>query len=181
MLGLYDGIATLARIVLRRPEVQLTVVVLGGLLAVLALGVARRRAWSSARTWAGVGAAFAFAVLPATTLPREGVAPSVRASWGHTFHCTLAPRLFSADPEVLLNTAMLVPFGFLAVLCLRRVGWVVAIAAAAVLVVELVQTATALGTCQMSDLVHNTLGAALGAGLAVALLRWRRLAGHLSG
>lgn len=169
-----DGVETLARIVLRRPEVQVTALVLGALLAAGVLVLASRRGWSRARAATGVAAAFAFALLPATTLTRGGASPSVRATWGQGLHCAVAPQLFSRDPEVLLNTALLVPFGFLALLCLRRVSWVVGVAVAAVVVVELLQTALALGTCQVSDLVHNTLGAVLGAALGVAFLRGRR-------
>jgi hypothetical protein len=167
---MYDGVEVLARIVLRQRDVQLTVAVAGSLLGLVVLVVARRHGWSRGRRALGVLAAFALAVLPAVTLARGSGWHPLSWPWQRG-GCGLAPQLTRITPEVLLNTAVLAPFGLLAVLALRSVWWVLGVAVVAVLAVELIHAMTGWGRCEASDLVHNLLGAAVGAGLAAAILR----------
>lgn len=78
--------------------------------------------------------------------------------------------------ERLANVAMFVPFGFLsALLCGRRWWLAVVVGAAYSCLIEGTQ-ATILAASRVADvgdLITNTLGAAIGAALAVAVLRVR--------
>jgi glycopeptide antibiotics resistance protein len=71
----------------------------------------------------------------------------------------------------LLNAFLFVPAAFFAMLAVRRAAPVVLAALASSFAVEAVQSVTALGTCQTSDVVRNVAGAMFGCGVAALLLR----------
>jgi VanZ family protein len=92
------------------------------------------------------------------------------ANWsGVAAACQLTdPSVMSRD--AVLNVALLLPFGFFAVLALRgtmptlvAVPIVVLSATTISVVVEATQAAYRVGACDSSDVVHNTVGAVLGA------------------
>ncbi len=80
--------------------------------------------------------------------------------------------------DAVLNVVLLVPFGLFAVLALRgtipallAVTTVVLAATTISVVVEATQAAYRIGACDSSDVVHNTVGAALGALLGACSAR----------
>jgi glycopeptide antibiotics resistance protein len=71
----------------------------------------------------------------------------------------------------LLNAFLFAPAAFFAMLAVRRAAPVVFAALASSSTVEAVQSVTALGTCQTSDVVRNVAGAMFACGVAALLLR----------
>lgn len=72
------------------------------------------------------------------------------------------------------NVVMFVPLGVLLPLCsasLRRFGRCMAVCAACIVCVELMQLITRLGVCDIDDLILNLIGAAAGYGIYRALFR----------
>lgn len=163
-----NDLEVLARIILRQPAVLLTLFVVAAALAGLTIGLARRLGWPWSRQIFAVLAAAAFALLPATTLARSG--PSLVSQ----LHCNTSVGLLSRSPEAVLNTAVLGPFAFFAVLAARRAAVVLALAAGAAVLVEVIQAATGAGTCEASDVARNVFGAGVGAVAALGLLAIRR-------
>ncbi len=140
------------------------------------LGVA---AWWLAprRGWAQVPA-----VLAACSLAL-GLALTVARPFGHfaaggvnplaVLRLCMAGSLSLANLYEQLNVVMLVPFAIFGTLAIRRP---VAVAISCTLIsafAEVVQGATGGGQCQVRDVVHNTLGGALGVLVAMVLL-WLR-------
>jgi len=73
--------------------------------------------------------------------------------------------------NIILNVAMFMPLGiFLPLLCakLRKFYIALPIAFLASLAIEIAQLATRRGVFSIEDILHNTLGAALGLGLLLA-------------
>lgn len=65
---------------------------------------------------------------------------------------------------LILNVLLYYPLGYLLVILFPklRMWQVIAIGAACSLVTEILQYAFSMGWCEMDDLIHNTLGAAIG-------------------
>lgn len=77
--------------------------------------------------------------------------------------------------EILLNIAFFIPVGLLAAVLFCRHGrWWVPVALGCLLSVciELTQLLARCGYCEVDDVMNNTLGAALGAGLVWLIDRW---------
>lgn len=85
----------------------------------------------------------------------------------------------STSPEALLNTVMLVPLAFFAVLAIRR-AWPVVLAVLLLpAVIELAQTRIPGRTCSGMDYVTNAAGGLAGALLgALVLVLWQRRRGN---
>ena len=77
--------------------------------------------------------------------------------------------------DIILNTLMLVPFGFFVPLWIRKADkpWKAALAGLiASLIIEIIQLATTRGFFEIDDLLHNTLGAFFGGILGCLLAQW---------
>lgn len=90
--------------------------------------------------------------------------------------------LFARVFETVGNLALFIPLGWmLAILLRRRVGHAIAWAALFSLTIELIQFAFGLGRTDITDVILNTAGAAIGVGLANlfpredTLFRWLTL------
>lgn len=158
-------IETIGRIVMTQTNVLITLVVGVLMLAPAAMVFARRRRWSRARIASAGLAGGSFALVPATTLARG----DAMIGWGRS--CLIQPGLSLETPEALLNALLFVPAAFFAVLAVRRAIPIVLAALASSAAVEAAQSATALGTCQTSDVVRNVAGAMFACGVATLLLR----------
>lgn len=159
-----EDIEVLARIVLRQPIVLATLFGVGLLLAAVAWVSTRGRQWPAWRRVALCLSGPAFALLPATTLARHHEAirwrmPYLAGDPRELLHL----GLLTPTPENLLNMAMLVPFGFLAVLATRRTGVVLVATLLSVVVVELLQGAAGIGVVEIPDVAQNVGGCLLGA------------------
>lgn len=156
--------------------------VAGGIVLAVVYGVFRKRygktkpfPWGKTVVW----------FLVAGYLAVLGYATLLRQSWGVrevSFHPLRAwmeawnDFSFKSWANVLLNVALFVPAGFLLPLLWEKLRkWKRAIPAGfgLSLAVELAQLALARGVCDVDDLIANTLGAALGFFLVMALLGLR--------
>lgn len=167
-------------------------VVSGLLLAAVALVAQRRTDWVAAWSWCGL--VWSLVVIALVTLvPLYGIDLAVPAET-RSETCSLdyggpAPDGFwvFSGGQRLLNTALFVPAGALLVLAVSRwrVGWIAAPLgliglAAYSLALELLQLELArIGrACDVTDLVDNVVGAAIGFALglvvSVVLRPWRR-------
>lgn len=150
----------IGRIVMTQTSVLITLVVGILLLAPAAMLCANRGGWSRSRiAFAGLAAA-SFALVPATTLARG----DAQITWGHS--CLIQPGLSLNTPEAKLNALLFAPAAFFAMLAIRRAAPVVLGALASSAGVEVLQSVTALGTCQSSDVVRNVAGAMVACGVA---------------
>lgn len=130
--------------------------------------LAGRRGWPRwPAALAGCGLALALAVTlvrPLGEYPAGGFGPV-----GALRECVVGPLSLTRTYEK-LNVAMLMPYAFFATVATRRPA---VVAASTVLVsglVEYLQAATGIGTCQARDVAHNTMGGVLGALLGVGAL-----------
>ncbi|MDT7537714.1 MAG: VanZ like family, partial [Actinomycetota bacterium] len=119
-------------------------------------------------------AGWALAVALSLTLFRAGDQTGILGACAVT-----VPAVLSGDG--LANLALFAPAAFLAVLAIGRPGLVAFGVAAASVAIEGLQAALAVGVCDSSDALLNTVGG-LTAALAAALVRsglarWHRLAG----
>lgn len=167
-------------------------VVSGLLLAAIALVAQRRTDWVAAWSWCGL--VWSLVVIALVTLvPLYGIDLAVPAET-RSDTCSLdyggpAPEGFwvFSGGQRLLNTALFVPAGALLVVAVSRwrVGWIAAPLglvglAAYSLALELLQLELArIGrACDVTDLVDNVVGAAIGFALGlvltVVLRPWRR-------
>jgi VanZ like family len=126
---------------------------------------AHRTRWSRARIVSAGLAGTSLALVPATTLARG----DALIAWGRS--CLIQPGLSLGTPEALLNALLFAPTAFFAMLALRQAAPVVLAVLASSTAVEAVQSVTALGTCQTSDVVRNVAGAMVACGVAALLLR----------
>lgn len=74
-------------------------------------------------------------------------------------------------PQVLMNTVMFIPFGFLLKAAFRSWDWKMVLAYGSLfsLLIELLQLALMKGAAEVDDLIHNTFGCVIGYGMAVLL------------
>lgn len=72
--------------------------------------------------------------------------------------------------DAALNVVLFVPFGLFATLLWRRPGRVIGVGALISLVVEVIQPVLGSGANDLTDIVTNTVGAAIGAGAAMVIL-----------
>ena len=158
-------IEVIGRIVMTQTSVLVTLGVGILVLAPAAMMSARRLRWSRVRIASAGLAGASFALVPATTLARGDAV----ISWGRS--CLIQPGLSLGTPEALLNAFLFAPAAFFAMLALRQATPVVLSALAASAAVEAVQSVTALGTCQTSDVVRNVAGAVFACGVAALLVR----------
>ena len=131
-------------------------------------------AWMLATRWGGVriaatAAAVALIGVADVTVLRPGLLHA-HADWSR-----IATACVVTDPgwlsaETVLNVALFVPFAFLAVLAFGRAlpalfGAVAVVFGSSCLSlgIEATQAAYGIGACDSSDVVHNVLGAGLGA------------------
>lgn len=164
----------------------------GAFFALLAAGLRRSLGWVGAAAWCGF-AWWLVVIALVTLVPISGIDYTVPAET-RPESCSMdyggpAPEgfwIFSGGQR-LLNTALFVPAGALLVLAVSRwrAGWLMAPLgliglAAYSLGIELVQLELARidRACDVTDLVDNVIGAAIGfaAGLLLALVvrPWRR-------
>lgn len=150
---------------MRQTGVLVTMALLTCVLAPLCVRYARRGAWSRARTvFAGLAGA-GVALVPATTLARG----AVLVEWDRG--CLIQSGLSMSTPEAALNVLLLTPAAFFGVLATRRPARVLLGVIALAVLVEAVQSVTALGVCQTADVVRNVAGAAVAGGFAALLGR----------
>jgi VanZ like family len=161
-----DQLIAMARTVAHPGTVLLPSVALALVLVPLAAVVVRRLGGSG---WAAGGAALALIGVADLTVLRPGLLHA-HADWSRVATACVITDPGSLSAESLLNIALFVPFTFLAVLALRRarpaaVGAVAVVAAASALSlgIEAMQAAYGIGACDSSDVVHNVVGAGLGA------------------
>ena len=143
-------------------------VLLAGLAGLL-VGLWKKR-WTPALLAAYVFYVFSLAVLSRSSRPEALV--SLRLFWSyHDWPAGYA--------QIVANVAVFVPIGLLAGLL---VGWRGVLGGAGFsLLIELLQLLLHRGVFEFDDLFHNTLGALLGAALAVLLRRLTRRGGRGSG
>ena len=158
-------IEVIGRIVMTQTGVLVTLGVGILVLAPAALMCARRLGWSRTRIVSAGLAGASLALVPATTLARG----DALIAWGRS--CLIQPGLSLGTSEALLNVLLFAPAAFFAMLAVRRAAPVVLAALASSAAVEAVQSVTALGTCQTSDVVRNVAGATIACGVAALLLR----------
>jgi hypothetical protein len=138
-------------------------------------------AWTLARGLGGVGAAAGLAAMSLigiadVTVLRPGLASS-HADWSRVATACVVTDPSWMSAETLLNIALFVPLAFFAVAAFGRSRAAAAGAAAVVLAagalsagIEATQAAYGIGACDSSDVVHNVIGAAIGAVLALLVL-----------
>lgn len=169
-------IETLVRIVLSQRSTLLTLAVVSLVLVPLVTMLAIRAGWSWWRVTSAGVAGLGAALVVAATLGRyeDG---AVLHGWD--LHCLAKPGLSLDTPEAKLNLLLFGPACFFAVLALRRLVIVLVLATALSVLLEAVQGATGVGTCETSDVVRNVAGAAA-AGLLglVAVMATARLPQH---
>jgi len=125
---------------------------------------AKGRRWPPDRLLAGRVAAGALSLALAVTLAR--ITPGLSWRWRG---CAWGAGLPLNDAEGVLNVLLLVPFGVAAGYAWRRFWPVVVVGVGSSLLIELTQGLLGNGSCQGDDLVRNSLGLALGAGVGVLL------------
>ncbi|GAB6984232.1 VanZ family protein [Nocardioides pyridinolyticus] len=175
-------------------EVMLGLVVLSGVVcAALAVVLRPRLGWCGALAVAGF--VWSLAVIASITLIPANGAPGVVSAEGRLTTCSWdiggpAPDGFwiFAGGQRMLNTVVFVPSGVLLVLALARwprVAWTgvpvgLALLAAYSIAIEATQLALARidRACDVTDVIDNVTGAAIGVGigllLALVLRPWRR-------
>jgi hypothetical protein len=161
-----DQMVALARTVVHPGTVLVPTVLLAVALVPLA--------WVVVRRLGGYGSAAGAAVLALigvadVTVLRPGLLHA-HADWSRVATACVVTDPGSLGAETALNIALFVPFAFLAVLALRRwlaaaIGVVAVVSAAGALSlgIEAIQAAYGIGACDSSDVVHNVIGAGLGA------------------
>lgn len=164
-----DQLVAAARTVAHPGTVLLPTLLLALLLVPLTGVVARRLGGSGP---AAGGAALALIGVADLTVLRPGLLHA-HAEWSRVATACVLTDPSSLRAESVLNIALFVPVAFCAVLALRRpmpaavgvlaVVAVVAGASALSLGIEATQAAYGIGACDSSDVVHNVLGAGLGA------------------
>lgn len=157
-------VGVIGRIVMTQTGVLVTLGVGILVLAPAAMLCAYGRGWSRARIACAGLAGGSFALVPATTLARGDAV----FAWGRS--CLIQPGLSVGTPEAKLNVLLFAPAAFFASLAVRRAATVVLAALVVSAGVEAVQSVTALGTCQTSDVVRNVAGAVVACGVAALLL-----------
>jgi hypothetical protein len=161
----------------------LLVAVSGGLCALLALVLRPRLGWVSALSIAGL--LWSVAVIASITLIPANGAPGVVSAEGRLTTCSWdiggpAPEGFwiFAGGQRLLNTVVFVPSGVLLVLAAARwrTAWVLvpvglALLAAYSVAIEATQLALARidRACDVTDVIDNITGAAIGVGIGIVL------------
>ena len=125
---------------------------------------AKARGWPQDRLYAGRAAAAAMSLTLAVTLAR--VTPGLSVDWRG---CGGGTGLPIDDAEAVLNVVLLVPWGVAAAYALRQFWSVVLAGVGAPLLVEMAQGLLGNGTCHSDDLVRNSVGAAVGAGIGLVL------------
>jgi hypothetical protein len=158
-------IEVFGRIVMTQASVLVTLGVGILVLAPAAMKCAHRLGWSRARIASAGVAGASLALVPATTLARG----DTLIAWGRS--CVMQPGLSLGTPEAALNALLFAPAAFFAVLAVRRAVGVVLSVLACSAAVEVIQSVTALGTCQTADVVRNVAGATVACGVAALLLR----------
>ena len=135
----------------------------------------RRRWWASQpliRVWLAVGA---LAVVLPVTLFRDGLAlgwhPGRLLDWGTSTLDAISHGHWLDDSQVFLNIVLGVPAGLFCTWLTRRPWWTLAGVAAYFLLIECIQALFGAGANDIGDVVANSLGAALGVGLAALALR----------
>lgn len=117
-----------------------------------------KKDWTS-----GILAAYLFFILAGTVLIRK---PGVLRYELMPFWSWKSPEHYN---QIIVNILMFIPIGFLFGI---KAGWKgIPIAALFSLIIELIQLATRRGLFEFDDIIHNTLGAAIGVGLWVLLRR----------
>jgi hypothetical protein len=139
-------------------EASLVLTILG---ACVCFGLTR--SWAAAAL--GAVAGWWLAVALSLTLLRGGY---VWQAAGLNRCVITQPVVLSADGVT--NLLLFAPTAFLAVLAIRRVGWVIAGVALLSLGVEATQAVSSVGICDSSDVVLNVLGAT-GFALVAAIVR----------
>lgn len=167
------------------------IAVAGALCALLALALQRRLGWLTA--WSIAGFLWSLAIIGSVTLIPAHGAPGIVAAEGRLETCSWdvggpAPDGFwiFAGGQRMLNTLIFVPAGALLVLAVARwrAAWVLVplgLAGLAAYSVAIEGTQLALAridrACDVTDVVDNVTGAALGVGigivLALVLRPWR--------
>jgi len=132
---------------------------------------------------AASGAALAGAV--AVTVARPGLGTGLRSgalNLSALATCSVTDP-WDLTPEAWLNLALLAPFALLLGLAIGRPLLVIALAVLASAGIEAVQAGYALGVCDSSDLVHNSVGAVDAAliGAAVRFVTGRVVGGRVVG
>ncbi len=155
----------IGRIVMSQTSVLVTLAVGMLVLAPAAMLWAHSLGWSRTRIASAGLSGAGCALVPATTLARG----DALLAWGRS--CLIQPGLSLGTPEAKLNALLFAPAAFFAMLAVRRAAPVVLAALAGSAAVEAVQSVTALGTCQTSDVVRNVAGATVACGVAALLLR----------
>jgi hypothetical protein len=150
--------------ILRQPNVWVAFALLcvGSMTQVSRMAKAAR--WPRDRLYAGRAAAAALSLALAVTLARA--TPGLSVDWRG---CQAGWGLPVVDGEAVLNVLMLVPWGVAAGYALRRFWPVFLLGAGCALLIEATQGLLGNGACSGDDVVRNLAGAALGAGLGVAL------------
>ena len=126
----------------------------------LAVGVVVWRTW---RWEGGLLAGYVFLILAGTLLVRQPFTgthfqPSLLWSWREW----ATQRI-----QILTNVIMFIPIGILGGQFWKWRGLVVAVGLS--IIVEMLQLITTRGLCEFDDVIHNTLGAAIGVGLVMVI------------
>ena len=154
-------------------EVPATFIPASLLLGAGAWRLAPRRGWARVpAVLAGCGLALAVAVTVVRApgqFPAGGLNPLISLRLCSVGSLSLA-HLYEQ-----LNVAMLVPFAFFGTLALRRPVLILASCLAFSALAEFVQASTGGGECQLRDVLHNSLGGALGVLMAGVVLAMRVL------
>lgn len=159
----------LINIVLHHLEVPATFIPGSLLLGGVAWWLAPRRGWARLpAALAGCGLALVLAVTVARPIGQfaaGGLNPLT------TLQQCMVGSLSVAQVYEQLNVLMLMPFAFFGALAARRPRLIATSCVLLTGFVELVQSATGGGQCQVRDLVHNSAGGVLGVLLAIVTLR----------
>lgn len=171
----------LLNVLLHHLEVPATFIPGSLLLGAGAWRLAARRGWARVpAVLAGCGLALALAV---TVVRPPGQFPSGRLNPLMSLRLCTVGSLSLAHLYEQLNVAMLVPFACFGTLALRRPLLILASCVVFSALAEFVQASTGGGECQLRDVLHNSLGGALGVLLAGVVLavrvsrarRWARV------
>ena len=111
----------------------------------------------------GLLAGYVFLILAGTLLVRQPFTgthfqPSLLWSWREW----ATQRI-----QILTNVIMFIPIGILGGQFWKWRGLVVAVGLS--IIVEMLQLITTRGLCEFDDVIHNTLGAAIGVGLVMVI------------
>ena len=147
-----------------------------------------RHWWGSARGWKAANAVFwvlwLVVVLVATLMDRTPDAVRMPPIWQpfHSYRLAFSgaePELFRSN---LMNVILFYPLGLVgtALLPRKKEGlWLVAALFLCSVGIELLQYGLALGQAETDDVLHNTLGAALGVWIASGFVNpfWKKVCG----